>query len=276
MKTLGKDQRGFSPMVVVSLIVVLAVAGFAAWAVMNKNKTTTSTPAATVQTSAVQTACNKVYHDATLCKFAAANANFGKLAYTAVDTAVDAQGQTSKFTIEADGKGNTSVTSSGGSTSFASIQIGNTSYIKSPGSTSWTKYTSNAPATTNPASNIKASFSDSSTPAAQQIHYKKLGTQACGKLTCLKYQIIDPASAGTTQYAWFDTKDYRLQQWYSKAADGSTNTFAITYAAVKISVPSPVVDASAAATPSTSTPSAAQIQAEEQAAQAAANSYNTH
>jgi len=278
MKTsIRQDQRGFghAVTVVLAVIVIGAIAAIG-WEVMNKNKTT-STPAnatTTASTNAVDASCNKVYHDTNLCKFAASSANFAKTPYTAVDTSVDAQGQTGNITIKSDGKGNTALTSTAAGQSFDTIEIGNTVYTKDPTGNSWTKYTSNAPAVTNPAGDIKTDFSTSTTPAAQQIQYKNLGKEACGKLTCFKYQIIDPASAGTTQYAWFDTSSYRLQQFSSKSADGSTNTFTITYTAVKITAPSPVTDASAAsATPnaSSSAPTAAQIQAAEQQAAAAAS-----
>ena len=140
------------------------------------------------------------------------------------------------------------------------------------GATSWTKYSSgSAPSTTNPSSDIKTEFSDTSTPADKRIQYKSMGKEKCGKLTCYKYQVVDPASAGTTNYVWFDTKDYRLQRWYGKDANG-TNDFVITYGSVKISTPSPVVDASA---PSAAggTPSQAEINAAMQQAQAAAAQY---
>ena len=277
MKSARQDERGFGHVVTIVLaVIVIAAIAVIGWQVTKKNNTIAATTPAnattTVAANSVDASCNKVYHDTNLCKFAASSADFAKTAYTAVDTSVNAQGQTSNVTIKSDGKGNTALTSTAAGQSFDTIEIGTTTYTKDPTGSSWTKYTSNAPAVSNPASDIKASFSDSTTPAAQQIQYKNLGKTACGKLTCFKYQIIDPASAGTTQYAWFDTGSYRLQEWSSKAADGSTNTFVITYGAVKITAPSPVTDASAAAGTSTgassSTPTAAQIQAAEQQAAA--------
>lgn len=277
MKTsIRRDERGFGHAVTVVLaVIVIAAIAAIGWEVMNKNKTSTTTPANSAKpavTSAVDASCNKVYHDTTLCKFAANSANFAKTPYTAVDTNVDAQGQTSTITIKSDGKGNTALTTSSAGQSYDSIEIGSTTYIKGlTGGDTWTKYTSNAPSTPNPASDIKPDFSTSTTPATEQIQYKNLGKEACAKLTCFKYQIIDPANAGTTQYAWFDTNTYRLQQWYSKGTDG-TNTFVITYGAVKITAPSPVTDASNPAASATGTPTAAQVQAaEQQAAQAAAS-----
>jgi len=259
--SIRKDERGTGHVAVAILaVVIIAAIGFVGWRVMNKNNTAatnTSTPAAVVS-NATETACNKVYNDKNLCKFASSAADFAKLPYTAVDTSVDAQGQTSSVTIQSDGKSNFSMTAGSGATAYSTVEIGSTVYVKSGTSTTWTKYTSNAPAVTNPATTIKPDFSTSTTPAAQQIQYKKLGTEACGKLTCLKYQIIDPASAGTTQYAWFDTTSYRLQRWSSKTSDGSTNDFSITYSAVKISAPTPVTAAPTATSTTGLTPAEAQ------------------
>lgn len=271
-KSVNKDERGLGQVVVIILVVaVLAAIGVVGWKVTQKNKA--SNPASSSPVAkATNTACLKVYSDKTLCNAEAANLNFEKTAYTAVDTGTDAQGQTSKITVSNDGKGNTSVTMASSGQSYSTITIGTATYTKSAGETSWTKYTANAAASTNPSSDLKTTFSDASTPADKRIQYKSLGKEACGNTTCFKYQVVDPATPGTN-YVWFSTKDYRLMRWYGKGADGSTNDFVISYGAVKITVPSPVVDSSAAtgATGATgSTPTPAQIQAAEQAAAAAA------
>ncbi len=260
-KSLYKDERGLGHAVVIFLVVaVIAAIGLIGWQVMQKNKTSPalSTPAAKVTNAA----CLKVYHDKTLCNAEAASVNFDKLAYTAVDTGVDAKGASSKFTMSSDGKGNSTVTMEGGGTAFSSVTIGTTNYVKN--GTSWIKSTSTTPTATNPSSNLKSQFSDANTPAAKLIQYKNLGKEKCGNVTCVKYQVIDPATPGTN-YVWFSAKDYRLMRWQGKSADGSTNDFVITYGAVKITAPSPVVDASAAAS---GTPSAADLQAAQAAAAA--------
>jgi hypothetical protein len=266
-KSLYKDERGLGHVVIIILVVaVIAAIGLIGWRVSQKDKTTASvSPVAKAQVNAADAACLKVYNDKALCKAEAASVNFDKLAYTAVDTSTDAQGQTSKITMSNDGNGNTSMTMTGGSQPFSSVTIGSTSYIKNPTDSSWTKYTSNAPTTTNPSSDLKTQFSDATTAADKLIQYKNLGKEKCGSDTCLKYQVIDPATPGTN-YVWFSTKDYRLQRWYGKSSDGSANDFVITYGAVKISVPSPVTAAPGASATGL-TP--AQTQALEQAQQSA-------
>jgi hypothetical protein len=263
-KLLYKDERGLGQVVVIVIVLlVVGAAGFAGWRVV-QNK---MTPAAAKTTAgkAVVSACMKIYSDKNVCNAAAVNSDFAKQAYTAVVTSTDAQGQASKITLESDGKGNTSFTTEAGGQGISTIEIGTTVYTKMAGSTTWTKYTSNAP-TTNPSSDVKSQFSDASTPAAKRIQYKNLGKEKCGSVTCAKYQMIDPATPGTTTYGWFSTKDYRIQRISTKSAEGSSD-FVITYTSVKITAPSPVTDAASA---TTGVPTQAEIQAAEQQAQAAA------
>jgi outer membrane lipoprotein-sorting protein len=264
-KSVYKDQRGIGQVVVILIVlVVIAAAGVVGWRVMQNNKT----PAAAKTTAgkAVNSACLKVYSDKTLCNAEAVSSDFAKLAYTAVATTTDAQGQTSKITLQNDGKGNTSFTTDAAGQSFSTIEIGTTVYTKMTGSDTWTKYTSNAPTTTNPSSDLKTAFSDASTPAAKRIQYKNLGKDKCGSDTCYKYQVIDPALPSATNYVWFNSKTYQLQRLSTKDANGTTD-FAITYTSVKITAPSPVTDAASA---SSAVPTQAEIQAAEQQAQAAA------
>jgi hypothetical protein len=207
----------------------------------------------------------KVYHDLTLCKFAVNNADLSNLAYTAVDNSVDSEGQTSQITIKNDGKGNTAIDGKTGNQTYDSITIGNTIYVNGNGS-GWVKYTSNAPDVKNPADTLKTDFSSSKTPKAKQIQYKNLGKEKCGqnnKDTCVKYQVLDPKTAGTN-YIWINTGTNRLVHWNNKSSDG-TNDLTITYGPVTITAPANATSAEDAAN--------AEAQAEMQAAQQAANQY---
>jgi outer membrane lipoprotein-sorting protein len=78
------------------------------------------------------------------------------------------------------------------------------------------------------------------------VTYKKIDTEACGSLTCFKYQITDSASPGSTQYAWFDNGAYLLREWKSSDSSGSSTDMTISYQAISITAPSPVQDYSAA------------------------------
>jgi outer membrane lipoprotein-sorting protein len=83
------------------------------------------------------------------------------------------------------------------------------------------------------------------TVGATGITYKNLGTEACGNLTCYKYQVTTATAAGAKQYVWFDTTSYQLRRWqYSDSSTGTTD-MAISYQPVTISQPSPVQPLSA-------------------------------
>ncbi len=258
MKNVYKDERGIGHFLLAFLIVaVIAAVGIVGYRVMHKQKTPQEKALSAKQASD-QANCMKVYHDKTLCKFAVNYSDLANLAYTATDNSVDSEGQTSQITIKSDGKGNTSVSSKAGNQTYDAITIGNTVYINGNGG-GWIKYSSDAPEVTDPTDTLKTDFSTPSTPAAEQIKYKNLGKEKCGADTCVKYQVIDPKSAGTN-FLWINTKDNRLVHWYSKGADG-TNDMVITYGSVTITAPANATDAAAAAA------------AEMQAAQAAAAQY---
>ena len=237
----------------------------AVWRISSSNKSSGNT----VANKQVENACNKQLSDKTICKFAASF----KLntAYKAVATTSSSDGSAT-MTIAADGKGNTSLTSNAAGQELDSITLGTSTYIKDSSSGTWLKYTTdstNSADSSNPANNIK--FSSSDITANNTISYKNLGNQACGKLTCYYYQVTDSSQKNATQYIWFDTKDYQLQHWYFKDANGTTD-MTFTYQAQNITAPSPVQDASAS-TGASATPSQTDINAAIQAAQnAAANS----
>lgn len=73
--------------------------------------------------------------------------------------------------------------------------------------------------------------------------FQKIGTEACGNLTCLKYQVFDVDWTDSKKYVWFDTKDYlpRKTVNYDFYSRGNLTTEAIiTYDNIKITEPSPV------------------------------------
>jgi outer membrane lipoprotein-sorting protein len=70
------------------------------------------------------------------------------------------------------------------------------------------------------------------------LSFKNLGTEACGSLTCYKYQVSDTAIPGK-QYVWFDTSSYKLRRWqYINGSD--TTDMTLSYSTVTITAPSPV------------------------------------
>lgn len=234
------SQNGFAHLgLIVIVAVVVAVVGLAFWKV-SSNKNSSTNNSGTAATKEAQTACEKSIDDKDFCKFAS-HADIAKAAYVATGTSVTSEG-TSTMIIKADGKDNSDLTiSQNGVEVTRYIYLDGATYTKTPDSDTWTKFpatSSAAPKDTSPTSDIKINYSNIT--ENNTVSYKNLGKEACGQLNCLKYQVVDTANSGSTQYIWFDTKDYLLRRWSTKDSSGS-NDMTFTYpSSVTIAVPSPV------------------------------------
>jgi uncharacterized protein (UPF0333 family) len=267
MKTsLRKNSRGIAHIAILLVVIVIATIGGIGYYVYSKNSSSAVSNATPAQKQAAD-ACNTLYNDKDLCKFASSYS--GKGPYKATFTNKDASGATTltTFSVATNGDYNTKITQNGTEVT-ASTSINGETYIKDEASGSWTKYPkadSSAPSAISPTSDLKIDTNEASKPADQRITYKNLGKEACGSSTCFKYQIIDPSAPHTTSTVWFGTKDYQLHQWDYVNADGNHSSGTFTYTAVTIPVPSPVKDASVAP----AAPTAQQIQDAINQAQAA-------
>jgi len=236
-----RSEEGFAHLLlIIIVVVVLAAVALAGWRIMDKHKnpsTGSNTPK--VRNSAVESQCLATYHDSDLCSFQAIAAAepIDKTAFKATLTTVQADSNTT-MTFEQDGKGNSSLMSSGGGSALNSITFNGSTYIQN--GTTWIRYPSgtSTPTTTNPDTNLSFLSSIANTK------FTKLGSEACGNLTCIKYQITDNATPAVKQYAWVDTHDHLMREWSS--TDGTSSTdMKLSYEAVTITTPSPVQDFSA-------------------------------
>ncbi len=257
---LKKDSRGIAHMAVIAGIVVIAVIGGVGFVVHNRQSST-----ATVSNKEAQDACNKELKDSDFCKFASSWTGLSN--YKAVTTATQKDGTTSKITLQAENKDKTQMTVSQNGTDISDyITISGSTYVKDFSDNKWTKYTTDATYKTEDVKDdVKIDFTQTTVAEKDRTQYKKIGKEACGKLTCFKYQIIDPKDTATEQFVWFDTKDHLLRRWTSKNVDGSSDT-TFSYDTVKISEPSPIKEA---ASLNTTNPSQADIDKALQALQAA-------
>ncbi len=262
-----KDQSGIAHLVaIVAAVIVVAIIGFVGWKVSSDNKDSGNNNVTVNKQT--QDACLQQIDDKDLCKFAASFNPNASYKATATVTGSSSDGT---MTVETDGKGNTSLSRNAGGQQIDSITLGNSTYIKESSSDTWLKYTAsstNNAETSNPADDLKIDASNLT--ANNTISYKSLGKETCGSKTCFKYQIVDKNNPNTTQYIWFDDKDYQLQRFYNKDPNSGTIDMSFTYQSVNITAPSPVQDATSAS--GSSVPTSADIQAAIQAAEDAANS----
>lgn len=229
----SRNQRGIGHIgIILAIVVVLAAAGVGWW-VWQKNKDDKST-ATQSQLDAVKNAkCD--YDDKDICKFFASWK--ATESYT-INATTEAEGKTSTIAAQSEGGDKTHVTL-GGDLAYETITIGNVLYIKA-GNT-WYKQTLPETDVAEYTRNAEVDFTEPSQDDEVPVTYKKISTEKCGDQTCFKYQIIDESLTGTTQYIWFDNKDYQLRR-VQISAESSTYDATFSYDKVSIKEPSPAKD----------------------------------
>ena len=243
MQRSHREERGIAHVgLVLLVVVVLAVIGFAGYTVYNKSgsntKASTTTTTTTEKTEAVAAdqGCVTTYKDENLCKFAVKGGVLDKLAFKATAT-VTGGDNAGNLTLLNDGKGNTSMDMTGGGVTLSAVTYGGHYYLKNSDG-SWTDYGTDAQ-DTNPTKDMNLVLGSGLT-------YTPLGKEACGTLTCFKYDLKDSTSPNDEQTVWFDTKDYLARQWKDVSTDDTsgamtTTLMTVTYpGAVSVSKPSPV------------------------------------
>lgn len=237
-----RNERGFASMVIVGVIVLVAAVAGAGWYVYNNRKD--DGPALTSEQKAANeastAACKAEVDDDDFCKFAGSWDGLG--AYTMVMTS-NSTGGSFVSTFKSDGNGNVSSESDFGGQKASSITIGNTTYIRDETDGAWVKYVGDSTYKVEDQSdNISFDFNEDSAVTASTTSYKRIGTEDCGELTCIRYQIVDTTTPGTETFILFDNKDFKMRRWVVTTAEGSTDTV-ISYEGVTITEPSPVKEA---------------------------------
>ncbi len=227
-----RNQDGLGHVLLVILIVgVVAVVGVIGWLVLGKNKSVSNIVNQATNQAAAE--CNKEMDDKDLCKFMSSWEQSKQYRITSVTT-TDGEKQTSTYEIDGD---KTRIVMSG-EYAYEAITIGDTTYTKA-GDT-WYKKTTNTDDTAL-TEDAKVDFEEPSTDETKDTTtYKSLGKDPCGSLTCFKYQVVDTKNTDTTEYIWFDDKDYKLRKTLSESKNGDTSESTFEYDNVSVSEPSPV------------------------------------
>lgn len=179
-------------------------------------------------------------NDKDLCKFMS---NFKGLENMSAKSVTTIDGKKTETTMDIQGTDKSHITTTAdGKEESNYISIGNTTYMKDYSDNKWWKSTVDTKDTAgSEKTDWKAEFEKSVNDSADKTTYKKIGKEACGSLTCFKYQVIDPQNTESTEYIWFDTKNYSLRKTRSEAKGTVTET-TFNYDGVNITEPSPTKD----------------------------------
>jgi len=247
MRKIQKDQSGVAHLLmVVLLVVVIAVIGFAGYEVTKKNKTTTkSNTVSNTTVASQQSACQQQLNDETLCKFDTNMSKLNTTSYSFVMTASDGT-NTSVTTMKSDGKGNLEGSIKTQGFNYDIITVPKYTFVKNDDG-SWTRYpadSSEAPPADDPLKDFKLSENNDYTEGGK-LSYKKMGQEACGNLTCYKYEVTDKTdpSAPMVDTVWFDTKNYQLRRMsYKDPLTAATVDMTITFENVTVTAPANYTD----------------------------------
>ena len=235
------DQRGIGFIVEIVIgAVLLAVIGLAIIQ-YTKNK---SGDSSSLIPAGVTLNGNCELKDTDLCKFTNNWKGMKDYSFTSTQTGKDGKTSTGLYEISADDKFHMT-SSTNGKEDYNMISIGKTSYTKDYADGKWWEMTSADSSKDDIKSDITFETEDktSDQPAAKPTEYKKLAKEACGKLTCFKYEVIEPEATGK-QYIWFDDRDYLLRRMQTVDAEGTSDS-TFSYAKPNIVAPSPTKKADA-------------------------------
>ncbi len=240
MSTLqDKSSQGFAHIILIVVAAVIVIAlGVAAYFAFSNALNPEARLVKTDAQKATDTACKVAVKDDTFCIFASTwGLSFGTdSVYTS--TTVTDQGT---LVFQSDGKGNNSSTlTKDGTVVYGTVTIGTTYYTKNPTGDGWYKTDTTPSDNTNSTADVQTDLTFNDKTTQDKTVYKNLGTEACGSLTCYKYEITNPDSPNTTTTMWFDNHDYKMRKT-AFTSDGNTTEMTYSYDSVTISEPSPIV-----------------------------------
>lgn len=234
-RKLLKKQRGISKVFIIVGIVVLLVAVGGGYTLLSKAGV--SLPSASLPLNP-----NCKFNDPDLCKFINNFKVLGSYSVKSTSTPKSGPKVDSLFEISGEDKSHI-VLSENSKETYNVINIGNTTYTKDFADNKWWKQVAKAEKT-DASIDIRDEFKKTET-AEDKTTYKKVGKEVCGTRNCFKYEVIDPTNSNSTEFIWFDDRDYLLRKTRSEAKGGEVTEAEYTYDKVNITAPSPTKDAPA-------------------------------
>jgi hypothetical protein len=232
-----KNQLGLAHLgLILVAVVVIGAIGFAGWKVANNSKAKTSTSTADTNEldAAVKAKCDKS-KDKDLCRFFSSSWKESRN-YKVTDT--DIVGDSTITVFEADGNNYHEVVT--GEHNYEEISIDQTTIYTKAGDV-WYKETIDEPIQDPIVFNREHLVDpDVENPSREhKVTYNFLGKEACGTLTCFKYEVVDYYTQNGKRWIWFDDKEYQLRKSRQETTNGvGEKVFA--YENISVSVPSPV------------------------------------
>lgn len=231
MMKLRSQQSGFHVVPILSVVGVVLLVGVVGWFFWNNFGKSADNVVLDAASQKAREECEKEA-DKDICKFLT---NW-KLNKDYRITSVMDDGTKSVFEVD----GDNSYMKSEGEFAYEVIMIGKITYTKA-GST-WYKSAENQDS--EPLEVGKMDFGDPSEAKdgeASKTTYKLISKEACGNLQCFKYQVIDSKDTDSTNYLWFDDKDYKVRKTLSEYTDGKYEA-TYEYSNITVKVPAPVKD----------------------------------
>lgn len=234
METQKPSGSKMSP-VIIFLILLLAIGGY--FFFQQKKG-----PAVSPEMKAAQEAVLKdCVFDKEFCMYAA-NAVVAMGSGYSVTSESEYEGKKTVTKIQMDGKNNTQSTSMiDGKEEGTYLVFDNTTYVKNADSDSWIAY----PPMKEEGKADKQGFFDVESFKSEMAQFakdkendlqvKKQGTEKCGNLTCVIFEMTDKTTSTTTRL-WIDTKEYLARKMVTPSSEGSI-TMTFDYSPVIITKP---------------------------------------
>ncbi len=238
MKLLYGKSSGFGLVEILVGVAVIAMLGVGGYIYYQSTQAKDSHSGLTKQEQAdLKAACKVQIDDDLLCAVFTNWSAMSKDPVTYTVSSKTADGESSSMIVKSSGDDHHSVMTQDGQT-METIQVGNTYYNKINGV--WYRYNTTTP-TINPeqASDHPSSDLDSiiNEDDAADLAYKNLGEEACGAITCVKYELVDKSEPDALNVFWIDAKTQRVMKTEMTEGDGSSTTTVYEYGAVTITAP---------------------------------------
>jgi hypothetical protein len=231
-----KSSHGFAPIVLILIVVALALAGGGYFLF---NKSGTSIPG--LPSTNLNSNCK--FNDPDLCKFLnnwqAASQQYS---IKTINTSKNSANTETLFELSGTDKFHM-LTSEAGKEVYNLISIGDTTYTKDLTDGKWWKQKTQKTAEDLKAQNEFKAPEATNSQEVDKTTYQALGKEACETMQCFKYQVLNPDNGDSTEYIWFDDKNYLIRKNVVESKDLGTSESTFNYNNINISTPSPTKDA---------------------------------